>query len=1554
MKAFYSSAIWICVFFVNVVCFQNTYAQNKNHSAFNIKPFERKAFIENKGQFNSQLPSDKQNFYYCVDKGYQIFFYNNTLTYRFQKITHRKEKLRDVLKSEERREELEHEMNREEQFIQVEWLNTNPNATIEVSEKSTTIYSYLLKDKNQTNYTQMCEGYSKLTYKNLYTGIDVEYIFHPTEGIKYNIIASVGADLSQIKLKYTGQKSIEILNGEVHIKTIIGDIIEKQPVSYHSNNSSNSIPSSYTLQNNILSFDIRNSSTNNITIDPWVVVPGTSGNVAYDNGTDAFGNNYIYGGSLGSFTVEKYASTGGAALWSFASSSVIDASYYGDMLVESTGNFYLCEGYVGGGAHTYKFSPSSSSIWTSGTDGNFREHWRLALDCKTGRVIVAGGGTTSPTLNIAEINLTTGALVNAKSVYSGSQSDVAGLCVDGTGKAYLKHSNPNIVTFTDNANNTLANIFDGYALSEIAASSPSYYGSNFANGYNMMALAGTSFLFTCDGATIKKWNCATFAIVSSVTIPGASAGLGSGILVDECNNLFIGTNIGVFRYDFNLAQQEFHAAPAAVYDIAFSPTGEIIASGKGFLTNIIFSTPPCIFQTAPISASSCGGGATGFIKLNLTGGVVPYNYIWSGNGLVANTDSVGGLAPGTYKCVFTDSPCNNPHKDSITITILPLPIPTASFSANPVCLTSASSFTNLSTVASPGTIASWAWDFDNNGTIDSTSKNPTTTYTAVGSHPVKLKVTSNNGCKDSTVISVMVNPNPTATFTPVSACTNANVLLNNTSTIPLPDNISNYNWLFGTASSPLTSSSQNPPSLTYSLSGVKTITLSVTSNNNCSSTFTQTVTINPLPASNFSATAVCQATATTFTDLSTVSSGSITAWAWDYTHNGSVDNNTQNPTFTYPASGIFTVGLQATTNFGCANTFTLPINVWGHATVNYASTNACFNTANTFTNTSTTTLNANTGSINTYTYSFGDGGLSNLPNTSHTYVAISNATVNTNYTVSLTVTTNHSCVDSISKVITVYALPIASFTADSVCLNMPSHLVNASLGNGNPVTGYHWDYTNDNIPEVNGVSNPNYIFTSSGNNIVNYTVTTSPMVGLVCSSYTTQNVWVNPLPQPAFTFTNACINAQPLSFDGSGSTIAIGSNTSYDWAFGDGAVASGSVNTHPYALPSTYNVTLTVTSNKGCQAILAQQIEVYKKPLMQIAVNSICLGGATSFTAVSLANSGNVTSWLWDVNNSVSTIERTGQQNSYTYPAAGSQTLQLISITNYNCKDTTTRLTYVNYNPTPQFSVDKPNGCPLPHCVKFTDNSSPVPLPAHMANWAWDFGNGKTVSASTNAQQNNCYTNSSSSQLALYSVTLTTTTDSGCVASNVKPNFITVYPKPIANYTIVPEFGDVIVPLVHFINQSVDYTKWWWSFGDGPKIDSVNVNPNHYYPGNDASSYHSILIVANQYGCRDTANVLVEIAPEFSFYIPNAFTPNGDNTNDIFTGMGVGIVTYEMWVFDRWGASIFYTDDIMKGWNGKVQGKSEDSKEDVYTWKVKLKDVLNKNHSYVGHVTLLK
>lgn len=92
----------------------------------------------------------------------------------------------------------------------------------------------------------------------------------------------------------------------------------------------------------------------------------------------------------------------------------------------------------------------------------------------------------------------------------------------------------------------------------------------------------------------------------------------------------------------------------------------------------------------------------------------------------------------------------------------------------------------------------------------------------------------------------------------------------------------------------------------------------------------------------------------------------------------------------------------------------------------------------------------------------------------------------------------------------------------------------------------------------------------------------------------------------------------------------------------------------------------------------------------------------------------------------------------------------------------------------------------------------------------------------------------------------------------------------------------------------------------------------------------------------------------FSFYIPNAFTPNNDGINDEFYGKGEGILKYDMWVFDRWGNLIFHGKELNEGWNGKSNDESDVVQQDVYIWKVLLTDVFNNEHDYIGTVTLVR
>ena len=96
------------------------------------------------------------------------------------------------------------------------------------------------------------------------------------------------------------------------------------------------------------------------------------------------------------------------------------------------------------------------------------------------------------------------------------------------------------------------------------------------------------------------------------------------------------------------------------------------------------------------------------------------------------------------------------------------------------------------------------------------------------------------------------------------------------------------------------------------------------------------------------------------------------------------------------------------------------------------------------------------------------------------------------------------------------------------------------------------------------------------------------------------------------------------------------------------------------------------------------------------------------------------------------------------------------------------------------------------------------------------------------------------------------------------------------------------------------------------------------------------------------------IEPDFMFYIPNAFTPDGDGINDSFIGQGMFVNEFEMLIFDRWGNLIYKTDDITKPWDGKANSGNESAQMDVYIYLIKVTDFKLTKHSYRGTVTLVK
>ena len=107
----------------------------------------------------------------------------------------------------------------------------------------------------------------------------------------------------------------------------------------------------------------------------------------------------------------------------------------------------------------------------------------------------------------------------------------------------------------------------------------------------------------------------------------------------------------------------------------------------------------------------------------------------------------------------------------------------------------------------------------------------------------------------------------------------------------------------------------------------------------------------------------------------------------------------------------------------------------------------------------------------------------------------------------------------------------------------------------------------------------------------------------------------------------------------------------------------------------------------------------------------------------------------------------------------------------------------------------------------------------------------------------------------------------------------------------------------------------------------------------------------NQYLCNDTICDSVTVKPDFSFYVPNIFTPNGDDLNEFFTPMGKSFKDYQLAIYDRWGQVIFRSNDIQFSWDGKMSS-GKYAVNGIYVYTIDLKDLDNVKHHFIGNIAL--
>lgn len=366
----------------------------------------------------------------------------------------------------------------------------------------------------------------------------------------------------------------------------------------------------------------------------------------------------------------------------------------------------------------------------------------------------------------------------------------------------------------------------------------------------------------------------------------------------------------------------------------------------------------------------------------------------------------------------------------------------------------------------------------------------------------------------------------------------------------------------------------------------------------------------------------------------------------------------------------------------------------------------------------------------------------------------------------------------------------------------------------------------------------------------------------------------------------------------------------------------------------TFTYQCTLTSLAGCNSTVTTSVTVVPGPDISVTnPAAVCSPATVDLTAPGvttiLAGSGT----LEYFSDAACTVP-VASPNAVT--SAGTYYIRLSSPG--GCADV--EPVVVSYTSLPvQFTSNISGGC-APISVTFTNSSS------SSGNCIWTFeGGGTQTGCGTVTQQYNTP--------GVYDVTLTVTDASGCSGSVTQSNMITISPQVNASFGVDVYEQTILYPVFHFNNTSTNATSYIWEFGDG--ITSTQTSPVHTYE-NQPGVYHIVLHASNEEGCNDSAVAVVSVIDDLIFYVPNTFTPDGDEFNNFFFPVfssGFDGQNYTLLIFDRWGEIIFESHNVEVGWDGTYMGQL--CKEGVYTWKIQIKERnKDKRNEYVGHVSLLK
>jgi len=816
------------------------------------------------------------------------------------------------------------------------------------------------------------------------------------------------------------------------------------------------------------------------------------------------------------------------------------------------------------------------------------------------------------------------------------------------------------------------------------------------------------------------------------------------------------------------------------------------------------------------------------------------------------------------------------------------PAPVISVSSTSGCPQLAVSFTDTESGTN-----TYSWNFGgtppNVSMATSTKKTNVVFFDSSGTYTVTLTVTNASGSTTATPVKINVYPVPTADFSTDKSTGCAPTTIHFTNLSPGP--INSFIWDFGDGTQNVTNLS---PSHLYKTADAFRVVLYVTNSFGCTGkkqikNVDNAIVLSGVVVPNFSSTlnSSCALPVNAIFNSSSSGPGTL-SYNWNFGDGGGYsNNNNSNPSYSYSTAGLKNVSLAVTSNQGCTDTLTLPVNISasGNVTDFKMPDTVCINSAVNIKNLSSPPPNLSV-------WDYGDGsGLDTTTkvNHSHTFTTLGKVTVTLSNTF-------NGCNGVATHVINVVGPPVLNFTGTNIT-SCKAPLTSTFTDNTPGALGWSWNFGDGTTSPLKNP--PPHTYTNEG--IYTVTLIASSATGCSTSGSDTvkiQKPTVDLIGLPAYGCAPATINvsANANTVDG----VAF-----YTWDFvGNGG--SSNAQTPPSQLygPGSSPVFLTVTTNGGCQAIDTGFVKVGTvKPsaAFTIAPPISCINTPIVFTD---GSSGGANQWFWSFGDGA--IDSTHQSTTHPFGKIGTFNVKLIAYNN-GCSDSIVHPVTIN-GPSAGFTFS--TGCGSSNTFTFVDTSHGA------TSWQWDFGDG-TLPVSGQFPTAHTFPTGPSKT---YSVTLTVSSSvTGCTDHVTLP--VTANQSAQIVFSQNPTCANTLIYLTAIPTKSVQLYKF--DLGDGSPINvgsSASIGYTYKKPG----VYMVTVTTQDISGCNETSGTfpLVVNGPIANYSIPTALscdTMTFDFKSLFATAPGTSGIKSYVWDFGDGTSSILLNPSHLYGAQGVYQ-----------------------------------